>query len=80
MARILAYGAGLVGSYSCDEYMFVMVNGITNWLEDDRLGGFVEVKWLSETGTISAITGGEWVGTGEYVPKVKEIRLTCSNC
>jgi hypothetical protein len=68
------------GSYSCDDFMFVGVNGITNWLEDDRLSGFVEVINLKERGTKSPITGGEWVGSGEYVPKVKEVKLTCSNC
>jgi len=57
-----------------------MVNGITTWLEDDKLSGFVEVKKLEETGTNNAFTKGEWVGSGEYVPRVKEIRLTCSNC
>jgi hypothetical protein len=66
--------------FTCDEFMFVNVNGVTTWLEDDKLSGFVEVKRLSETGSNNVFTKGEWVGSGEYVPTVNEIRLTCSNC
>ena len=69
-----------MGSYSCDDFMFVRVNGITTWLEDDKLSGFVEVVELRETGTSNALTKGEWIGSGKYVPRVNEIRLTCSNC
>ncbi|MBT6647283.1 MAG: hypothetical protein HOB51_07185 [Thaumarchaeota archaeon] len=69
-----------MGSYSCDDFMFVNVNGITTWLENDRLSGYVEVKKLTETGSNNVFTKGEWVGSGEYVPRVKEIRLICSNC
>jgi len=68
------------GVFFCEEYMFVNVNGITTWLEDDKLSGFVEVKRLSETGTNNMFTGGEWVGSGNYVPKVNEVRLICGNC
>ena len=68
------------GAFSCDEFMFVNVNGITTWLEDDQLSGFVEVKRLSETGSNNMFTGGEWVGSGNYVPKVNEINLRCTNC
>jgi hypothetical protein len=68
------------GVFTCEEFMFVNVNGITTWLEDDQLSGFVEVKRLSETGSNNVFTGGEWIGNGEYVPKVNEVRLTCSNC
>ena len=66
--------------FTCDEFMFVNVNGVTTWLEDDQLSGFVEVKRLSETGHQNMFTDGEWIGSGEYVPKVNEIKLTCSNC
>ncbi len=66
--------------FICEEFMFVKVNGISTWLEDDKLSGFVEVKRLSETGSNNVFTKGEWVGSGEYVPEVNEVRLTCSNC
>ena len=69
-----------MGSYRCDDWMFVSGNGISSWLEDDKLSGYVEVKKLEETGTNNAFTKGEWVGSGEYVPRVQEIRLICSNC
>ena len=68
------------GVFSCDQFMFVEVNGITTWLEDDLLEGFVKVKKLSETGTKNAFTKGEWIGSGEYVPKVIEMELKCTNC
>lgn len=66
-------------TFSCDNMMFVGVNE-NKWLEDDQLSGFVEVVELRERGTSNVFTGGEWVGSGEYIPRVNEIRLTCSNC
>jgi predicted nucleic acid-binding Zn-ribbon protein len=66
--------------FSCEEFMFVSVNGINTWLEDDQLTGFVKVEQLKETGTKNALTKGEWVGSGNFVPEVVEITLTCSNC
>ena len=68
-----------MGSYGCDEKMFVTNNGMNTWLEDDQLSGFVKVKKLSETFR-SSISTGELIGTGNYIPKVNEIKLTCSNC
>lgn len=68
-----------MGSYGCDEKMFVANNGMNTWLEDDQLSGFVKVKKLSETFR-SSISTGELIGTGNYIPKVNEIKLTCSNC
>ena len=67
-------------SFYCDEFMFVKVNGIDTWLEEDNLAGYVEVQGISETFRTNVFGGGESVGTGDYVPQVKEIRLTCSNC
>ena len=61
------------------ERIFVNVNGITTWLEDDQLSGFVRVDKLSETGHHSDTTG-EFIGSGDYIPSADEIRLTCSNC
>jgi len=66
-------------TFRCGDKMFVDVNE-NNWLEDDQLSGFVKIKKLTETGSANMFTGGEWVGTGEYVPQVKEIRLICDNC
>ena len=68
-----------MGTFSCDDLMFLRVNE-NNWLEDDELSGFVEVIELRETGNSNMFTGGEWVGSGEYVPRVNEIRLICDNC
>ena len=68
-----------MGTFSCDDLMFLRVNE-NKWLEDDELSGFVEVIELRETGNSNMFTGGEWVGSGEYVPDVKEIMLSCSNC
>ena len=61
------------------EWLFVDVNGITTWLEDDQLSGFVKVTGLSETGSFSDTTG-EFIADGDYIPRADEIRLTCSNC
>jgi hypothetical protein len=63
----------------CTNRIFVDVNGITNWLEDDQLSGFVEVYRLAQTGHFSTTTG-EFIGSGDYIPKANEIKLTCSNC
>ena len=63
-----------------DDFMFVEVNGINNWLEDDKLSGYVKVQDLGEVFHSNMFTGGEMVGSGDYVPQVKELRLTCSNC
>ena len=68
-----------MGTFSCDEPMFIDVNGIDTWLQDDQLSGFVKVTSLSETGRSSPTTG-EFIGSGEYIPRTDEIRLTCSNC
>ena len=67
------------GDYSCDDFIFVNVDE-NKWLEDDKLSGFVEVNRLEETGSSNMFTGEEWVGSGNYVPRVSEIRLICSNC
>jgi hypothetical protein len=67
------------GKYYCDDFIFVKVDE-NKWLEDDKLSGFVEVNRLEETGTANKFADGEWVGSGNYVPRVSEIRLTCSNC
>ena len=61
------------------EWVFVKTNGITTWLEDDQLSGFVKVTGLSETGSFSDTTG-EFIADGDYIPRADEIRLTCSNC
>ena len=66
--------------YSCNDFMFVEVNGIDTWLEDDKLSGYAEVQRLGEVFHKNIFTGGEQVGSGEYVPHIKEIKLTCSNC
>ena len=78
--NLCTYGTTSYSVFSCEEFMFVRVNGIDTWLEDDKLSGFVEVRKLTERGTVSVLTGGEWVGSGDYVPSSKEIKLTCSNC
>jgi hypothetical protein len=71
---------GATVSFYCDEFMFVNVNGIDVWLEEDNLAGYVEVKGISETFRTNVFGGGDAVGTGDYVPQVKEIMLSCSNC
>ena len=63
-----------------NDRIFVHVHGITNtWLVDDHLSGFVKVTRLSEVGKFSDTTG-EWIGSGNYIPRTDEIKLTCSNC
>jgi hypothetical protein len=71
---------GATVSFYCDEFMFVEVNGINTWLEEDNLAGYVEVIGLGGVSYSSVFTGGEKVESGDYVPQVKEIKLTCSNC
>ena len=62
------------------ERMFVQLKwDDKSWLEDDQLRGFVKVSDPSETGFFSDTTG-EFIGSGDYIPSVREIRLTCSNC
>ncbi len=61
------------------EWVFVKTNGITTWLEDDQLSGFVKVIGLQKTGHYSDTTG-EFIPDGDYIPRVEEIKLTCSNC
>ena len=69
-----------MGPYICDEFMFVRVNGIDTWLEDDRLSGYVKVRDLGEVFHDNRMTGEKMVPSGDYVPQVIEIKLTCSNC
>jgi len=56
----------MFSDYTCrNNDFFVKLNGIDSWIEEDMLQGYVEV------------TGKFW---NNSVPKVKEIKLTCSNC
>ena len=71
---------GATVSFYCDEFMFVVANGDKTWLEEDNLAGYVEVIDLGEVFHSGVLTGGEWVGSGDYVPRVNEIRLICDNC
>ena len=71
---------GATVSFNCDEFMFVVANGNKTWLEEDNLAGYVEVYDLGEVFYSNMFTGEEQVGSGDYVPRVKEIKLTCSNC
>ena len=68
------------GYCSISDFMFVNVNGINTWLVDDKLSGYVKVNKLTEVHYNNMFTGGKTVGSGDYVPDVKEIKLTCSNC
>jgi hypothetical protein len=63
-----------------DDFIFVKVNGIDNWLEDDKLSGYVEVVDLGKVYSSNMFTGGEMVESGDYAPRVKEMQLRCSNC
>ena len=66
---------------NCDEIMFLDVNGISTWLENDKLSGYVEVVSLEEVFYSNMVTGADNTGSSEdYVPHIKQIKLRCSNC
>jgi hypothetical protein len=79
---MLCLGSNIDGgdnTSSCDRKMFVDVNGIDTWLEEDRLSGFVGVRNLSELGRPSSTTG-EFIGSDNFIPRTNEIKLFCENC
>jgi hypothetical protein len=66
---------------SCDEIMFLDVNGISTWLENDKLSGYVEVVSLEEVFYSNSVTGaGNTGSSGDYVPHIKQMKLRCSDC
>ena len=66
---------------NCDEIMFLDVNGISTWLEKDKLSGYVEVISLEEVFYSNMVTGGGNTGSsGDYIPHIKQMKLRCSNC
>ena len=66
---------------NCNEIMFLDVNGISTWLEKDKLSGYVEVVSLQEVFYSNMVTGAGNTGSSEdYVPHVKQMKLRCSNC
>jgi len=66
---------------NCDEIMFLDVNGISTWLEKDKLSGYVEVISLEEVFYSNMVTGAGNTGSSEdYVPHIKQMKLRCSNC
>ena len=66
---------------NCDEIMFLDVNGISTWLENDKLSGYVEVMSLEEVFYNNMGTGAGNTGSSEdYVPQIKQMKLRCSNC
>ena len=66
---------------SCDEIMFLDVNGISTWLENDKLSGYVEIVSLEEVFYSNSVTGaGNTGSSGDYVPHIKQMKLRCSNC
>ena len=66
---------------NCDEIMFLDVNGISTWLENDKLSGYVEVMSLEEVFYNNMGTGAGNTGSSEdYVPQIKQMELRCSNC
>ena len=66
---------------NCDEIMFLDVNGISTWLEKDKLSGYVEVVSLEEVFYNNRVTGaGNTGSSGDYVPHIKQMKLRCSNC
>ena len=66
---------------NCDEIMFLDVNGISTWLENDKLSGYVEIVSLEEVFYSNSVTGaGNTGSSGDYVPHIKQMKLRCSNC
>ena len=66
---------------NCDEIMFLDVNGISTWLENDKLSGYVEIVSLEEVFYSNSVTGAGSTGSsGDYVPHIKQMKLRCSNC
>ena len=66
---------------NCDAIMFLDVNGISTWLEKDKLSGYVEVVSLEEVFYNNRVTGAGNTGSSEdYVPHIKQMKLRCSNC
>jgi hypothetical protein len=66
---------------NCNEIMFLDVNGISTWLENDKLRGYVEVVSLQEVFYSNRVTGaGNTGSSGDYVPHIKQMKLQCSNC
>jgi hypothetical protein len=66
---------------NCNEIMFLDVNGISTWLENDKLRGYVEVVSLQEVFYSNRVTGISNTGSSEdYVPHIKQMKLQCSNC
>jgi len=66
---------------NCDEIMFLDVNGISTWLENDKLSGYVEIVSLEEVFYSNSVTGaGNTGSSGDYVPHIKQMKLRCSDC
>ena len=66
---------------NCNQIMFLDVNGISTWLENDKLSGYVEVVSLEEVFYSNMVTGAGNTGSSEdYVPHIKQMKLRCSNC
>jgi len=66
---------------NCDEIMFLDVNGISTWLENDKLSGYVKIVSLEEVFYSNSVTGaGNTGSSGDYVPHIKQMKLRCSNC
>ena len=66
---------------TCDVIMFLDVNGISTWLENDKLSGYVEVVSLEKVFYNNRVTGaGNTGSSGDYVPHIKQMKLRCSNC
>ena len=64
---------------NCDEIMFLDVNGISTWLENDKLSGYVEVISLEEV-FYNNMGAGNTGSSEDYVPQIKQMKLRCSNC
>ena len=65
---------------TCDVIMFLDVNGISTWLENDKISGYVEVVSLEEVYHSNMVTAGNTGSSGDYVPHIKQMKLRCSNC